>query len=170
MTTITTRKVAQAIVLTALAVALSPFFVPIGITKVYPAQHMVNVLGAVLLGPWYAMAVALAAAVIRNALGTGTIFAFPGGMIGACLAGLVFRYTRNIYFAALGEVVGTGLIAATMSALLVGPVFLGKTMPLLTFIISFSASTIAGSIIGVLGLLVLRRAGFLATEVQTREA
>jgi energy coupling factor transporter S component ThiW len=164
MRTVETRKVAQAVVLTALAVALSPFFIPIGITKVYPAQHMVNVLGAALLGPWYATAVALAAAIIRNALGTGTLFAFPGGMIGAFLAGLAFRYTRNIYFAALGEVVGTGLIAATVSALLVGPVFLGKTMPLLAFIVSFSASTIAGSVIGLLGLLALRRAGYLPTE------
>lgn len=169
MRRVETRKVAQAVVLTALAVALSPFFIPIGITKCYPAQHMVNVLGAVLLGPWYAAAVALAAGIIRNALGTGTIFAFPGGMIGAFLAGLVFRYTRNIYFAALGEVVGTGLIAATVSALLVGPIFLGKTMPLLAFVVSFSASTIAGSIIGVLGLLALRRAGYLPTETRARE-
>ncbi|HID64503.1 MAG TPA: energy coupling factor transporter S component ThiW [Anaerolineae bacterium] len=168
MRTIATRKVAQAVVLTALAVALSPFFTPIGITKVYPAQHMVNVLSAVLLGPWYAAAVALAAGIIRNALGTGTVFAFPGGMIGAFLAGLVFRYTRNFYFAALGEVVGTGLIAATVSALLVGPIFLGKSMPLLTFIVSFSASTIAGSVIGVLGLLALRRAGYLPMETEAQ--
>jgi len=167
---VNTRKVAQAVVLTALAVALSPFFIPIGITKVYPAQHMVNVLGAVLLGPWYAAGVALAAGIIRNALGTGTIFAFPGGMIGAFIAGYVYRYMRNIYLAALGEVVGTGIIAATMSALLVGPIFLGKTMPLATFIISFSASTIAGSIIGVLGLLALRRAGYLPTETRAEEA
>jgi len=154
-----TRKAAYAVVLTAIAVALAPFFIPIGITKCYPAQHMVNVLGAVLLGPWYALAVATAAAIIRNALNLGTIFAFPGGMIGAFLAGWAYRLTRNIYIAALGEVVGTGLIGATVSALFVGPVFLGKTMALGTFIVAFSASTIAGSVIGVLILIGLRRAG-----------
>ncbi|RLC82486.1 MAG: energy coupling factor transporter S component ThiW [Chloroflexi bacterium] len=154
-----TRKAAYAVVLTAIAVALAPFFIPIGITKCYPAQHMVNVLGAVLLGPWYALAVATAAAIIRNALNLGTIFAFPGGMIGAFLAGWAYRLTRNIYIAALGEVVGTGLIGATASALFVGPVFLGKTMALGTFIVAFSVSTIAGSAIGVLILIGLRRAG-----------
>ena len=154
-----TRKTAYAVVLTALAVALASFYIPIGITKCYPAQHMVNVLGAVLLGPWYALAVATAAAIIRNALNLGTIFAFPGGMIGAFLAGWAYRLSKNIYIAALGEVTGTGLIGATVSALLVGPVFLKKTMALGTFILAFSASTIAGSIIGVLILLGLRRAG-----------
>jgi energy-coupling factor transport system ATP-binding protein len=156
-----TRKVAQAVILVAIAVALSPFFIPIGITKCYPAQHMVNVIGAVLLGPWYALTVATVAGIIRNALGVGTIFAFPGGMIGAFLAGWAYRLWKNIYLAALSEIVGTGILGATVSALLVGPIFLGKTMALGTFIIAFSASTIAGSIIGVVGLLILKRAGYV---------
>lgn len=154
------RKVAYAVVLTALAVALSPFFIPVGITKIYPIQHMVNVIGGVILGPWYALAVATATAIIRNALHLGTIFAFPGGMIGAFLAGWAYRLSRNIYLAALAEIVGTGLIASTLSALIIAPVFLKKTMALGTFILAFSASTIAGSILGVLILLGLRRAGF----------
>lgn len=154
------RKVAYAVVLTALAVALSPFFIPVGITKIYPVQHMVNVISGVILGPWYALAVATATAIIRNALNLGTIFAFPGGMIGAFLAGWAYRLSRNIYLAALAEIIGTGLIASTLSALVIGPVFLKKTMALGTFIIAFSASTIAGSILGVLILLGLKRAGF----------
>ncbi len=154
------RKVAYAVVLTALAVALSPFFIPVGITKIYPVQHMVNVISGVILGPWYALAVATATAIIRNALQLGTIFAFPGGMIGAFLAGWAYRLSRNIYLAALAEIVGTGLIASTLSALVIGPVFLKKTMALGTFIVAFSASTIAGSILGVLILLGMKRAGF----------
>jgi energy coupling factor transporter S component ThiW len=154
------RKAAYAVVLTALAVAFSPLFIPVGIIKAYPAQHMINVIAAVLVGPWYALAVATAAAIIRNALNLGTIFAFPGGMIGAFLAGWAYRLSRNIYLAALAEVIGTGLIASTLSALVIGPVFLKKTMALGTFILAFSASTIAGSILGVLILLGLKRAGF----------
>lgn len=154
------RKVAYAVVLTALAVALSPFFIPVGITKIYPVQHMVNVISGVILGPWYALAIATATAIIRNALNLGTIFAFPGGMIGAFLAGWAYRLSRNIYLAALAEVIGTGLIASTLSALVIGPIFLKKTMALGTFILAFSASTIAGSILGVLILLGIRRAGF----------
>ena len=155
-----TKDVARAVILVAIAVALSPFFIPVGISKCFPAQHMVNVLGAVMLGPAYAVAIATIAGIIRNILGLGTLLAFPGGMIGAFLAGYAYHWTRNIYLGALGEVLGTGLIGATVSAVVVGPVFLGKGMALSTFIIAFSASTIAGSIIGVAALLILRRAGY----------
>lgn len=154
-----TRKVAYAVVLTAIAVALSPFFIPVGPTKVFPAQHMVNVIGAVILGPWYALAVAVAASIIRNALGTGTLFAFPGSMIGAFIAGYVYIFTRNIYLAALGEIFGTGILGALASTLIVSPAFLGKPMDATALIIPFLASTIVGSIIGVLALLTLQRAG-----------
>ncbi len=158
-----TRKVAYAVVLTAIAVALSPFFIPVGPTKVFPAQHMVNVIGAVILGPWYALAVAVAASIIRNALGTGTLFAFPGSMIGAFTAGYVYIFTRNIYLAALGEIFGTGILGALVSTLIVSPAFLGKPMDATALIIPFLASTMGGSIIGVLALLTLQRAGVVGT-------
>lgn len=159
-----TRQVAYAVVLTAIAVALSPFSIPVGPTKVFPAQHMVNVLGAVILGPWYAVAVAAAASIIRNALGTGSLFAFPGSMIGAFIAGYVFIFTRNIYLAAFGEIVGTGILGALVSTILVSPLFMGKPMEATALVIPFLASTIGGSIIGVLGLLVLKRAGVVKTK------
>lgn len=154
-----TKNVARAVILTALAVGLSTFSIPVGISKVFPGQHLVNVLAAVMLGPWYAVAIAVAVGIIRNVAGLGTPLAFPGGMIGAFLAGVMFRYFRNIYLAALGEVVGTGLFGALVSVLFVAPVFMGKTMPILTIIIAFSASTIVGSILGVVGLHILSRAG-----------
>jgi len=155
----TTKKVAYSTVLTALAVVLSPIFIPIGITKIFPFQSMINVISGVIVGPWYALAVATAAAIIRNLLGTGTIFAFPGGMIGAFLVGYAWILTKNVIIAALGEVIGTGLIAAVTSALIVGPVFLHKSMALLTFIIAFSLAAITGSILGVLALYLLKKAG-----------
>jgi energy-coupling factor transport system ATP-binding protein len=81
-------------------------------------------------------------------------------MIGAFIAGYVYRYTRNIYLGALGEIVGTGLIAAVVSASIVAPMFMGKTMAMSALIIAFSGSTIVGSIVGVLALKLLERAGF----------
>jgi len=156
-----TRQVAQAVILVAIGVALAPFTsIPIGIAKINPTQHFVNVVGAILLGPWWAVAIAAIIGIIRNAMGVGTLLAFPGGMIGAFLAGYVYRYTRNVYLGALGEIVGTGLIAAVVSALLVAPVFMGKTMALSALIIAFSGSTIVGSIVGVLALKLLERAGY----------
>lgn len=158
---INTRQVAQAVVLVAIGVALAPFTsFPVGIAKINPTQHFVNVVGAILLGPWWAVAIAAIIGIIRNAMGVGTLLAFPGGMIGAFLAGYVYRYTRNIYLGALGEIIGTGIIAAVVSALLVAPVFMGRTMAMSALIISFSGSTIVGSAVGVLALKLLERAGY----------
>lgn len=155
-----TRKIARAVILVAIGVAISPFTsIPIGIAKINPAQHFVNVVGAILLGPWWATGIAFIIAILRNALGTGTLLAFPGGMIGAFLAGLAYRYTRNIYVGALGEIMGTGLLGATASALIVAPVLMGKTIALGALIIAFSGSTIVGAIIGIFGLKLLERAG-----------
>ena len=155
-----TRKVAQAAILVAIGVALSPFTsFPIGIAKVNPTQHFVNILGAVLLGPWWAVAIAAIIGVLRNALGVGTLLAFPGGMIGALLAGLLYRGTRNVYAAAGGEIVGTGILAALVSGWLVAPFLMGQTMPLLVLIASFLGSTVLGTVLGVLALKLLQRIG-----------
>jgi energy coupling factor transporter S component ThiW len=155
-----TRKIARAIILVAIGVAISPFTsIPVGIAKINPAQHFVNVVGAVLLGPWWAAGIALIIGILRNALGTGTLLAFPGGMIGAFLAGLAYRYSRSIYLGALGEIIGTGLLGAIASAFIVAPVLMGRAMAWGALIIAFSGSTIAGSIMGVLALNLLDRAG-----------
>ena len=154
-----TRKVAYAVVLVAIGVALAPYTsFPIGIAKVNPTQHFVNVLAAVLLGPWWAVVVAAVIGVLRNVLGVGTLLAFPGGMIGAFLAGLLYRYTRNLYACAGGEIVGTGLIAPVVSAFFVAPFLMGKVIPLFALAPSFLASTIAGAALGILALNLLKRA------------
>ncbi len=158
--TATTRTVAYAVVLAAVAAALSPFSVPMpgGLAKPYPAQHMVNIMAAVLVGPWWATLVAFVAAVIRNTIGTGSPLAFPGGMIGALLAGLAWRATRNMWVAAAGEIVGTGIIAAVVSGLLVAPAMMAKQTTAATYIGVFLASTLVGTTVGVAALLALRRA------------
>ena len=154
-----TRKAAYAVVLVAMGVALAPYTsFPIGIAKVNPTQHFINVVAALLLGPWWAVAIATIIAVLRNATGLGTLLAFPGGMIGALLAGLVYRYTRNIYAGAAGEIVGTGFMAPVVCALLVAPVLMGKVIPLLALIPSFLASTLVGAVLGVLAIRLLERA------------
>jgi energy-coupling factor transport system ATP-binding protein len=160
-TALQTRTVARAIILVAIGVALSPFTsLPIGIARINPTQHFVNVLAAVLLGPWWALGVAGIIAVLRNALGTGTLLAFPGGMIGALLAGLLFHMSKNIYFGALGEVLGTGLLGALASALIVAPALMGKSMALGTLVIAFSSSSLLGAVLGLAGLKLLERAGY----------
>lgn len=154
-----TRKVAQAVILVAMAVALSPIFIPVGFIKLFPAQHMINVIGGVMLGPWYAVGIATVAAIIRNLLGVGTPLAFPGGMIGALLAGWAYVLLRRTYAAALGELLGTGLLGALVSVWLVAPMIMKKTMAASVMIAAFGASSLAGAVLGVLALELLRKAG-----------
>ena len=158
----TTIDVARAVILVAVAVALSPFFIPVGIAKCFPAQHLVNLLSAVMLGPAYAVAFAAMAAVIRNILGLGTLLAFPGGMIGALVAGLAYRATKNMYIAGLGEVVGTGVLGSLVSVWIVAPLIMGKPMALATLMVAFSVSTLGGTIFGFVALHLLRKGGIWA--------
>lgn len=154
-----TRKVAYSVVLVAIGVALAPYTsFPIGIAKVNPTQHFVNVLGAVILGPWWAMTIAAVIGIIRNTMGVGTLLAFPGGMIGAFLAGVFYRRKRRVYEGAIGEIIGTGFIAPVVSAIFVAPVLMGKAIPLFALIPSFLASTVAGAVLGVLAIKLLQRA------------
>ncbi len=152
-----TRKVAYAVVLVAMGVALAPITsFPIGIAKVNPTQHFVNVMSAALLGPWWAMTIAGVIGAIRNAMGTGTLLAFPGGMIGAFLAGLFYRRRENVYEGAGGEIIGTGFIAPVVSAMFVAPVLMEKAIPLFALIPSFLVSSIAGAVLGVLAMKLLQ--------------
>ena len=82
-----TRLIAYSVALAALAVALSPISIPIGIAKVSPTQHFINVIAGALVGPWWGLAVALVTSLIRNAIGLGTPLAFPGSVFGVVLAG-----------------------------------------------------------------------------------
>lgn len=167
VTSSNTRTVAYAVVLVAIGVALAPYTsIPVGIAKVNPTQHFVNVLGAVLLGPWWAVAIATMIAILRNVMGVGTLLAFPGGMIGAFLAGIFYRKTRRVILGAVGEVIGTGFIAPVASALFVAPVLMGKAIPLLALVPSFLFSTLAGAVLGVLAVNLLRRAEIVQPDTE----
>ena len=71
------KKLAVAAMLTAVAVALSTFSIPIGASKCFPIQHLCNVIAGVFLGPWYGVAMAFCTSLIRNLMGTGSLLAFP---------------------------------------------------------------------------------------------
>ena len=60
----------------ALCVVGSVFSFPMFGSKCAPVQHMVNVLCAVLLGPWWGVGVAFVASLLRNLLGLGSLMAF----------------------------------------------------------------------------------------------
>ena len=142
-----------------MAVLLSGIHFPVGPIKAFPFQHMVNVVAGVMIGPWYAAISALIAGIIRNAIGTGTLFAFPGGIPGAIVVGLVFRWVRRDW-AAMTEPVGTGLIGVPLTVFLLGPI-LGKQFAFALLFPAFMMSSVPGSIIGYVLLKALRRTNVL---------
>ena len=155
------RNVAYTIMLAALAVALSPISIPIGIAKISPTQHMVNVLASVLIGPWWGLACAAITSAVRLMLGLGTPLAFPGSMIGVLIAGLTYQRPPDIRIAALGEALGTGVLGALAGALLVAPYIMGKELALGGLMLPFALSAGVGALLGLAALGVLRRAGLL---------
>jgi energy coupling factor transporter S component ThiW len=121
-------------------------YIPIGAAKCFPVQHTINVLSAVMLGPWYGVANAFLISLIRNILGTGSLLAFPGSMLGALLAGILFKKFKNRLYTILGEVFGTGIIGGLIS-FPIAKLLMGKEVGAFFFVIPFLLSTLAGSII-----------------------
>ncbi|EEI20798.1 hypothetical protein G8J22_00181 [Lentilactobacillus hilgardii] len=124
----------------------------IGVAKVAPMQHLINLISGVLVGPWWAITQAFITSLIRNILGTGTVLAFPGSMIGAFCVGWLFQKTRNLFVAACGELVGTGIIGAIV-AYPVAKWLMGVNGALWLFVPSFFLSALVGVMIGYVILL-----------------
>ena len=151
-----TRKLVTSGMLVALIVCLSGFYIPVGASKCFPIQHMVNVLSAVLLGPWWGMGIAFCASLIRNLMGTGTLLAFPGSMIGALLCGFVYARTSRLLPTYVAEIVGTGVLGG-MAACPVAVYLLGKTAAIFTYVIPFLVSTVGGTLIAAVIIAVMDR-------------
>ena len=158
-----TKKIALAGVLCAVAVVGSMFSFPVFGSKCAPVQHMVNVLCAVLLGPWWGVGVAFVASLLRNLLGLGSLMAFPGSMCGALLCGIVYHKTKNLLATLAGEVFGTGIIGGLL-AWPVAVFLMGKAagdIAFYAYVVPFLVSTVGGSIIAGVVLIALEKNGAL---------
>ena len=152
-----TKKLAIAAMFVAIGVVLgNVIFIPVGVSKCFPIQHTINVLSATILGPFYGVAIAFCISLIRNIVGTGSLLAFPGSMIGALLAGLIFRQTKNCYLTAIGEVFGTGVLGGLV-AFPIAKFIMGKDIVAFFFVYPFILSSIGGSIIAVILSKVMER-------------
>ena len=163
MKAVSTKKLALAGMLCALAVVGSVFSFPIFGSKCAPVQHMVNILCAVLLGPYYGVGVAFVASLLRNLLGLGSLMAFPGSMFGALLCGLVYHKTKNLLATVAGEVFGTSVLGG-LCAYPVAIFLMGKSagdIAFYAYIVPFLISTAVGSIIAGVLVYSLQRSGAL---------
>lgn len=163
MKNLSVKKLALAGMFCALAVVGSVFSFPIFGSKCAPVQHMVNILCAVLLGPWYGVGVAFVASLLRNLLGLGSLMAFPGSMFGALLCGLVYHKTKMLLPTLVGEVFGTSILGG-LCAYPVAILLMGKSagdIAFYAYIIPFLVSTAGGAVIAGVLLFSLQRSGAL---------
>ena len=157
------KKLALAGMFCALCVVGSVFSFPMFGSKCAPVQHMVNVLCAVLLGPWWGVGVAFVASLLRNILGLGSLMAFPGSMFGALLCGLVYAKTKNLIATLVGEVFGTSILGG-LCAYPVAICLMGKSagdIAFYAYIVPFLISTAVGAVIAGVLVYSLQRSGAL---------
>ena len=149
----------------AVAVVGSMFSIPVLGSRCSPVQHLVNILCAVFLGPWYGLAAAFLASLLRNILGLGTLLAFPGSMCGALLSGLLYKWIKKLPAAWVGELFGTsvigGLLAYPVAAFIMG----NSAAAMFAYIIPFMISSGGGTIIAAIVTVALKKSGFLANAI-----
>jgi len=154
------RLLTYSALFSALAVLGSGVYFPLGPVKVFPFQHAINVMAGIMIGPWYGMLAAAIAGLVRLMLGTGTVFAFPGGIPGAFVVGIGYHLIIHRDWIGFFEPVGTVLIGATLSAYVVAPL-VGRTATLYFFQMAFLVSCLPGSVIGFFLIKILRKVNWL---------
>src|SRR5699024_11883171 len=101
-----------------------------------------------MLGTGSAVTIAFLIGVLRNLLGLGSLLAFPGGMIGAFLAGILYKRFQHNIAAACGEVLGTGVIS-DLFAVPFAKILMGTACGAFFLIPPFLVSSIPGGFIRV---------------------
>ena len=156
-----TKKLLTAAMLTALSVSLSSFAIPIGASKCFPIQHLCNVIAGVFLGPVYGVAMAFCTSFIRNLLGTGSLLAFPGSMVGVFLCGLLYQRTGRLAAAYFGEVFGTGILGG-MLCYPVATLLMGQEAALFAYVLPFLMSTACGTLMAFVLVSALYKSGAMS--------
>lgn len=155
---INSKKLAISGMLVAVTVSLSGFSIPIGASRCFPIQHLINVMAAVFLGPIYGVGMAFCTSIIRNLMGTGSLLAFPGSMVGAWLAAYLYAHTRKLTAACAGEVAGTGILGGLL-CYPVATLLMGKEAALFAYVLPFLMSTLCGTVMAAVLMGILSRSG-----------
>lgn len=153
-------KLVMLSMLVALGVVISPI---LRIEGMCPMAHFINIVCAVLLGPWYALLCATLIGVIRMVLMGIPPLALTGAVFGAMLSGIFYRISKGkLICAVIGEVIGTGIIGAIVSYPIMAFLY-GKTgLTWLFYVPLFVCGTLIGGTIAYFFLTTLRKSGMLA--------
>ena len=151
------RKMVLCALFASLAFVLNTF---VYFPAMAPFQHFVNVMAAVFVGPWWGCLSGFLCGVMRMMSGR-SIQAVTGAIFGPILGGLLWKKTRNIYLVCVGEVIGTGIIGALASYPLMKWFYALDAQSPLYYIPFYIPSAVVGGIMGVMVLMVLKRAKVL---------
>ena len=149
------KKITLVALMIAIDVVLSPIFRVEGMA---PMSSVINVIAALLLGPVYGTVMAVMCGIIRMLLMGIPPLALTGAVFGALLAGLFYRWGHKVWYAMLGEIIGTGIIGSLLSY----PVmawFTGSNSKLYLFVYTprFFGAAVIGSVVAYLILLKLAK-------------
>ncbi|AKA69489.1 MULTISPECIES: energy coupling factor transporter S component ThiW [Clostridium] len=145
--------------LIAMGVVISPI---LRIEGMCPMSSVINITCAVVLGPWYALLCATCIGIIRMFLMGIPPLALTGAVFGAFLSGLLYRASKNtLIFGVLGEVIGTGVIGAIVSAPIMTYFWGKKGLSLMFYVPLFFTATIIGGAIAFIFLGALSKNGML---------
>lgn len=138
--------------LVAVGVVISPI---LRVEGMCPMAHLINIVCAVLLGPYYALFCAITIGVLRMILMGIPPIALTGAIFGAILSGLFYRLSKGrLIFAVLGEIVGTGIIGAIASYPVMTFIWGREGLTWMFYVPSFICGTLIG---GSLAFILLKR-------------
>ncbi len=157
------KKILKMVVLSmliALGVVISPI---LRVEGMCPMAHFINIVCAVLMGPWYSLLCATLIGLIRMALMAIPPIALTGAVFGAFLSGVFYRVSKGkLIFAVLGEVIGTGVIGAIASYPVMSILWGRDGLSWLFYVPSFVCATLIGGSIAFVFLKKLLKTGALA--------
>lgn len=143
----------------ALGVVVSPI---LRVEGMCPMAHFINIVCAVLLGPWEALICAVLIGIIRMLTMGIPPLALTGAIFGAFFSGLLYHFSKGKLLAAvLGEVFGTGIIGAIVSYPVMTFLWGKEGLSWLFYVPSFICGTLIGGTIAFAFLTKLAGNGLL---------
>lgn len=155
-----TLKMVMLSMLVAVGVVISPI---LRIEGMCPMAHFINIVCAVLLGPWYSLLCATLIGIIRMMFMGIPPLALTGAVFGAMLSGLLYRVSKGqLIYAVIGEVIGTGIIGAVVSYPVMTFLWGKEGLTWMFYVPLFVSGTLIGGLIAYIFLTALRKTGRLA--------